>query len=98
MGAAVHQVFPEDADPSAGDRRIWAITAYTLSALSGLLLLLTFLMIRRVKVRWGLLALTQLILLRRRPVDLRQEERPKSLIVMQTCLLSVSAVLPPRLK
>lgn len=51
VGAAVHQVFPVDTDPSAGDRRIWAITAYTLSALSGLLLLLTFVMIRRVKAR-----------------------------------------------
>ena len=95
MGAAVQQVFPVNADPSAGDRRIWAITAYTLSALSGLLLLLTFVMIRRVKVLKGLASLKPLILLCRWPVDLLQEQRPKFLIVLHMCLLSVSAVLLP---
>ncbi|KAK9842492.1 hypothetical protein WJX81_002530 [Elliptochloris bilobata] len=50
VGAAIEHAFPVDADPSAGDRRIWDISAYTLSALSALLLLLTLLMIRRVAV------------------------------------------------
>ena len=51
MGAALEGAFPLAADPSAGDRRIWAISAYTLSALSALLLLLTLVMIRRIRVR-----------------------------------------------
>ena len=50
-GAEIESVFPVGADPSEGDRRIWAISAYTLSALAGLLLLLTLLMIRRVRAR-----------------------------------------------
>ncbi len=51
VGAALEGAFPLAADPSAGDRRIWAISAYTLSALSALLLLLTLVMIRRIRVR-----------------------------------------------
>ena len=51
VGAEIENIFPVGADPSEGDRRIWAISAYTLSALSGLLLLLTLLTIRRVRAR-----------------------------------------------
>ncbi len=38
------------ADPTAGDRKVWAIIAYVMTALTVLLFLFTLVMLRRIKI------------------------------------------------
>lgn len=38
------------ADPTAGDRKVWAIIAYVMTALTVLLFLFTMVMLRRIKI------------------------------------------------
>lgn len=38
------------ADPTAGDRKVWAVIAYVMTALTVLLFLFTLVMLRRIKI------------------------------------------------
>ncbi len=38
------------ADPTAGDRKVWAVVAYVMTALTVLLFLFTLVMLRRIKI------------------------------------------------
>ena len=50
VGAYVAGALPVGSDPSTEDRKVWLIAAYIISVLSGLLLLATLVMIRRILV------------------------------------------------
>ena len=49
VGAYIARQLPFGQDPSANDRRIWQICAYVYAALTGLLLIFTLVLIRRIK-------------------------------------------------
>lgn len=51
VGAYVAGQLPFGQDPSASDRHIWQICAYVAAALTGLLLIFTLVLIRRIKAR-----------------------------------------------
>lgn len=50
VGAYIAGQLPSDLDPSASDRHIWQICAYMAAALTGILLIFTLVLIRRIKV------------------------------------------------
>ena len=49
VGAYIAGQLPFGQDPSANDRRIWQICAYVCAGLTGLLLIFTLVLIRRIK-------------------------------------------------
>lgn len=51
VGAYIARQLPFGQDPSASDRHIWQICAYVCAALTGLLLIFTLILIRRIKAR-----------------------------------------------
>ena len=53
VGAYIAGQLPTELDPSASDRHIWQICAYVAAALTGILLIFTLVLIRRIKVCLG---------------------------------------------
>ena len=53
LGAYIAGQLPTVLDPSASDRHIWQICAYVAAALTGILLIFTLVLIRRIKVCLG---------------------------------------------
>lgn len=51
VGMYVRDQIPLSEDPSAHDRKIWQICAYVAAGLTGLLIIFTLVIIRRVKAR-----------------------------------------------
>ena len=51
MGAGVAGAIPIEEDPSAQDRRMWMVCGYVAAALTGILLMFTLLILRRIRAR-----------------------------------------------